>query len=1281
MLLNTKYHKERNEKGNFTIKVGSKVPKDSVNLAFYYNKGANSNEHVLASAVPKNLIDHMEITKFKRKDNLTFEDESVFEKTMPYNDNEGYTGILNLHQIDWIKHIETETKFVSISRAYDNLTEQNVPETIQYQEGRLKGTLYLKQAKYIPTKYGQKIVQVKESKSFLKTYQVDNLGEPSFNFPGTYTVNEQGYRGEIPKVNGSERFLPIEHDSKVVPVTINETIAGNIGNVPSSKPYNYNGKTYNIPLTSKTTSMAEVRHYGVCRYWGYGSTGLYGTGDRKYRATKDGGKGYFRDNKAPAQLMSRYGHRVEKLMEFKNCVINSAYTSYRDRAVSEFYIDEDVRKVNGNPYSGKYSYNYNYETCYHPNGITPDLVEGSEWTYDLDKAAQYGAPNNLKDGGCVWASQYASRTTEWPPKGYESDPIHNGNSHMWLVTDSQVINGSQRLSSGTINVEGVNISVSDLLKINRREKIISSALIKRSFVFTNVTKCTRELAYPGVQQFSKMTVQFYKGNIKRTNIVYSGNIIVDGGRSYSGKCDYKGTLTKTTDEFKEVPIEWRCEAIYEGVISYSYPLYDGLATYKGIVVKRNAVGNLNPEGEKEFIMYPNKDGILHLDLDDTKSKDLEGDNFLITNVFYDDEPLYYSHKLNLFISDHKGPDELGFYTGNTIKLIDENNKELDSKKYKYKIKLVETKFKGSYVGYVFTSFKTPNNKNIYCIYNGFTTLSHSNNLGSSEFKSSEKEKIFVQPHFQVNEHFNVLNIGNNLLTNIKVNDYIVTKDLRRKTAICYVVKTTDNHYVSKPIYANIVNKKFAFETEKNQFIKNNHIISPKENGVYLTATDILVRDLEISSDQLKDKQIIVELENTEISLINHKKVYVYTDQDGSGLILGETVEDTGFYNEETNEYDLKQLFNTKHTINNNYIHCAFSVYFKDVRPIEVISPIENKALENWYPRVKFGHFTQSLEQYNARTKVTYSIPEFSRQDFNSYDGKPYKSVKDEKAIIIDSTTLKVRHTPIYVKRDEYHCVNNLFAYKVNILGQSIPLEIISWSYEEGIINIKDEIGENDNVYVNYTYEEETYIYRGCNMKGIFADIDLNPNKYHTFLDTSQVPYVRKKTYDLFNRIVYFFLRPKLVEDLELGTVFVDNEEVLYHKYDYAIPDDEYDLLVGKVYVRHNSSLKSTEIIDTRTRGGGLLVEIEESLRKELEPESDYYFDIGYYDGEMYTENSVVLIRLDNRLLKEYGGSFTQSQIEKAIEKWIAFGTYYIVEYVKVLTDNEIPQNNLTIESL
>ena len=128
-----------------------------------------------------------------------------------------------------------------------------------------------------------------------------------------------------------------------------------------------------------------------------------------------------------------------------------------------------------------------------------------------------------------------------------------------------------------------------------------------------------------------------------------------------------------------------------------------------------------------------------------------------------------------------------------------------------------------------------------------------------------------------------------------------------------------------------------------------------------------------------------------------------------------------------------------------------------------------------------------------------------------------------------------------------------------------------------------------------------------------------------------------------------------------------------------MPDNDADIMVGSVYIRQNTSLHSTILTDSRTRGGGILESMPDSLRHELEPESDYYLDIGYYDGKPYQENGVIIVRLDNRLLKEYGGRFTISDIELKVKRWLGVGIYPIIEFVDSYKKEDLPQYTLEIE--
>ena len=94
----------------------------------------------------------------------------------------------------------------------------------------------------------------------------------------------------------------------------------------------------------------------------------------------------------------------------------------------------------------------------------------------------------------------------------------------------------------------------------------------------------------------------------------------------------------------------------------------------------------------------------------------------------------------------------------------------------------------------------------------------------------------------------------------------------------------------------------------------------------------------------------------------------------------------------------------------------------------------------------------------------------------------------------------------------------------------------------------------------------------------------------------------------------------------------------------------------------------------------MIEEMLDQIRRELEPESDYYWDIGNWDGEPYTENGVVVIRLDRRILKQHGGRFTPQDIDRAVNKWLTAGVIPVIEYVQTFTKEELPQANLRVTS-
>jgi hypothetical protein len=466
-----------------------------------------------------------------------------------------------------------------------------------------------------------------------------------------------------------------------------------------------------------------------------------------------------------------------------------------------------------------------------------------------------------------------------------------------------------------------------------------------------------------------------------------------------------------------------------------------------------------------------------------------------------------------------------------------------------------------------------------------------------------------------------------------------------------------------------------------------------------------------------------------------------------------------------------------------------------------------------------------MDQYGTHTKVAYTMPEYDTQLFSGILGKPYISITEEQAEILNPHMIKVRNHPLYVPIASNDNSGNLVVHKKTEDGM-IPIQVENISFSEGIIILKGAVSENDNIVVNYTYMEEYFVYRGFWRDLMdFCRIDLNPNQYHTYSDMRLQPSETRPTTNLFNKTIYFFMRPTVEyaisstnddllygniktlnghvylpiekymtwkeakayceslgghlampkdvtvnnfikelikglaskrfwlgatdeavegewkwidgsdmvyknfpesqpdnagglehyleianpstlthvtaenwwndlpdasesiamvcewdnEDAVFNEVITENQNTLYHKIDDFMPDSDHDIYIGSVYIRQNTSLYSTVLIDTRTRGGGITESMKDSLRKELEPESDFYLDIGFYDGKPYQENGVIIVRLDNSILKEFGGKFTQQDIEEKVKKWLGYGIYPIIEYVDSYSKYDMPQYNLIVE--
>lgn len=697
----------------------------------------------------------------------------------------------------------------------------------------------------------------------------------------------------------------------------------------------------------------------------------------------------------------------------------------------------------------------------------------------------------------------------------------------------------------------------------------------------------------------------------------------------------------------------------------------------------------NIKQPKDVMTYVDSDNRLKV-FDKYGETDASMDSELveITDKFYQGVPLYYKHELKYLHYDVDSGLE-GSYHGGSIYLVDENNNQIPSS-YKYKVILgkadvpdgmeSESKYNNLYKVEIYTSFQIENNYLIKAVYNA---IDADDEDGSINIIPGYDELINPQAFYHKAKSIMEATTAPDKFYIQKSpekvkSSYIYTsgvfEDPRVPQLLDIKVLVTMKPMGEAPMVLTfelnqvpLLNKASAIGVELDDFI-----------GDKQKLTELTVAQLtnELVPESFRNREIIgVSLEVVNVDR-DRNTINVSTNPNGSGFILGQTSLDTGRV---TNVPDIH------YKKRDNKILTGHSVRFKDRNPIRVLTPREDESLENWYIRVQNGRFVIEGEEGK---KFHYFMPEYYRQHYDEEYGFPYKKVQDEVPLKISNKAIKIKNAPLYVETDAKGQPTNLVVYRVDAYSSKWPLNVNSWNNKDGVIVLDDFVSDNDDIYVNYVFEEESYVYRGYERGGHNGALhniilDCNPNKHHmmTSYDEMRDSSTDIPSFGLIDKVIYLYMRPAIIESAT-GTR-IHNKQTLFHLTELLTKVEmglESLILVGKIYVRPNSSYYSLKLTDTRSRGGGILEEINDSLRMELEPQSDYYWDIGYWDGEAYPENSVIVVRLDRRVLKQFGGKLTEGEVEKKAYKHVAAGTLILLEFVSTNTDEDYKLNNLDITS-
>lgn len=307
-----------------------------------------------------------------------------------------------------------------------------------------------------------------------------------------------------------------------------------------------------------------------------------------------------------------------------------------------------------------------------------------------------------------------------------------------------------------------------------------------------------------------------------------------------------------------------------------------------------------------------------------------------------------------------------------------------------------------------------------------------------------------------------------------------------------------------------------------------------------------------------------------------------------------------------------------------------------------------------------GSIVGTLSDYQGTTITAYyDIVEANSDTWSSLYGRPYRDIRGESPLILDDNTIKVRQTPILMVQeitdspslsDPWRPVFSVFIRRtLDSEWRKLDLNNIQdYNIWTGEITLRDSLSSNDPrlVKVEYTTQRPVYNLRhdGTNK------INLNP-------------YINQDP-EWLNVPLYVYMNPayildsdnELIEDtVRSRTLSVSRSPDVFNasKVDY----DPTAMMLGIVYISTAMDLNDLKMLDTRRRGGGATLRLNDLELAKNNPELYSFTDIESNQASSYQAGGFVVIRLPIEL----GEYYTEQQIRQVIERNITAGVRYKLE--------------------
>ena len=308
-----------------------------------------------------------------------------------------------------------------------------------------------------------------------------------------------------------------------------------------------------------------------------------------------------------------------------------------------------------------------------------------------------------------------------------------------------------------------------------------------------------------------------------------------------------------------------------------------------------------------------------------------------------------------------------------------------------------------------------------------------------------------------------------------------------------------------------------------------------------------------------------------------------------------------------------------------------------------------------------GGLTTFLKDYQGETITGYyNVVEAFSGIWSDIYGRPYIDIKDETPLIIDDNVIKLRQAPILMVQEPTGSIFSLAdpwrpvmtiqkRQTINNEWEILTMaDIADFHAHSGTVTLKEDLYSNDPNLVRATYTtlRSTYQFKTDGTQRV----NLNPyiNENPSWLNQPLYVYILPEfctTSD--GNVIDSSVRTRTVYITETNTIF----DPLQSDYNPLA------VMLGVVYITNSFNTDDLVLLDTRRRGGGMSVGLNDDEIVRVVQEASSYWDVNYNQAGSYQKGGFVIIRLPADLKND----LNEGQIRAAIERNITAGVSYQIE--------------------